>query len=324
MIDLSHLDRFTTPTPVLDHGSITLLDVMGSDDAILQAARTSTSAGASNHKWVDEGDALRCTVCALEIVNEPGAVDTYTHCIEGDRRLIRYLYRQRHATPFESCRIKLHVALPIFVERQWVRHRTAGLNEVSARYTQLPETFYVPSYKRAGMAQSKSNKQGSEASSNVDPVRVRQIIEDACRYEYAQYERLLKLGAPKEIARGVLGVFFYTEKVWWCDLRNLLGFLSLRLDPHAQYEIRMYSQVIYDIVKAWVPFTASAFEDYTLNSHTFSGPEMAVLHELLNGPGPVSEAGMPTKAGWQDLFDRHGAGTKRERGAFLRSLGLIE
>ncbi len=310
------LDHFRDPTKVLDHGSVTLLDIMGDDDdAILQAARTSTGAGTSKHKF--EGESLLCTVC------KEHPQDVGGRCVEGDRGLIRYLYRNRHATPFESCRIKLHVRLPIFVERQWVRHRTAGLNEMSARYKALPEEFYIPDPSVRPMAQAKSNRQGSEGglsdmAAEVFEFNLRTCSENA----FASYREALDAGVAKEIARLFLPVNVYTEKVWWCDLRNLLGFLSLRLDPHAQWEIRMYAEVIWKMVQEWVPFTASAFEDYTLGSKSFSAKEVAVLRDAIGAQScgdPVEDLDR-----WRAILDAAGITSKRERGAFLRSLGIID
>lgn len=300
------LAAFAEPIPVLDHGFVELLDVMGDDMAILQAARTSTRREASS--------------------GNPTA----------DRNLLRYLFRHDHATPFESCRVKLRVKLPIFVERQWVRHRASGLNEVSARYTQLPCEFYVPDVTQRPMAQSTTNRQGSEVGTLTD-WQVNTFVQrltHTCTEAYREYEAAVAAGVALEIARAMLPVNFYTLKVWWCDLRMLLHFLALRMDPHAQWEIRQYADAVARLVEPWVPWTWEAFVDYRLEAVTFSRQEMAVLRGVVRGlvfSEQVRAAGarnwpqervFSERDFWRDLFPADL--TQRERKAFLSALGRLE
>ena len=216
---------------VLDHGHVVLVDYMGSDEAILQAARTSYQKG--------------------------------TKQTSDDRTLLRYLMRHSHTSPFECCTVKLHVKLPIFVERQWARHRTAGWNEVSARYSELPEEYYVPEDDSVQM-QSKTNKQGREeqvGQAEVDVFKTQ--IGHVCGEAFTAYRMALGYGVARELSRCVLPVNVYTEKVWWINLHNLLHFLSLRMDSHAQKEIRDYATIIGEqIVAKLFPLVWEAFNDY--------------------------------------------------------------
>ena len=244
--------------PVLDHGHVVLIDCMGSDTDITSAARTSYQKG--------------------------------TKKISDDRNLIRYLMRNRHTSPFESCVVKFHVKLPIFVERQWARHRTAGWNEVSARYSELPEEYYIPRTEDV-CAQSKINKQGRDEP--IDPANAdafRAHTTDACRQAFDVYHTSLECDIARELARISLPLGTYTEKVWWINLKNLLDFLGLRMDSHAQWEIRQYANVIGEIVAKLFPFTWEAFVDYRLDAMTLSGPEVKHLYSLLSGKGVVSKA----------------------------------
>lgn len=286
------LQRWATPTKVLDHGSITLMDIMGddADAAVLQAARTSTGASSKSP--------------------------------EDNRRLLRYLFRHRHATPFEACQIKIHVKLPIFVERQWVRHRASGLNEASARYSILPDEQYIPDPSVRPMAQSRSNKQGSE-DGDVDARAFVDTLREYSQDQYQQYLNEADAGIAKEVARLHMTVGQYTEKVWWCNLRMLLHFLGLRKHPHAQWEIRQYADVIWNIVEDWAPWTAEAFRDYELEAHTFSRQEMELLRAWLTHPDAFV-AGAPTALGRRSMADEHDLGTPRERKAFWAALGLLE
>lgn len=299
------LAAFAEPIPVLDHGFVELLDVMGDDMAVLQAARTSTRREASS--------------------GNPTA----------DRNLLRYLFRHEHATPFESCRVKLRVKLPIFVERQWVRHRASGLNEVSARYTQLPCEFYVPDVAKRPMAQSTRNKQGSEVGALTDwqVNTFVQRLKHTCTEAYREYEAAIAAGVALEIARAGLPVNFYTLKVWWCDLRMLLHFLGLRMDPHAQWEIRQYTDPLATMLQAWVPWTWEAFVDYRLEAVTFSRQEVAVLRRIAamwqenERECLYAEHGrdVPERTLWRDEFIEHAPDlTQRERKAFLAALGRLE
>jgi thymidylate synthase (FAD) len=271
--------------PSLDHGFVRLVDYMGDDQAVVQAARVSYGTG--------------------------------TRRAREDRGLIRYLLRHRHTTPFEMCEIKVHMKLPIFVARQLVRHRAASLNEVSARYSILDREFYVPDPSVLG-SQSKSNRQGR--GDPVSPTRAAQILEilkkDA-ETMYAHYEDMLGgpgatqttgeqreasgaaaagAGAPgspedvegiaRELARINLSVGFYTQWYWKIDLHNLLRFISLRADAHAQYEIRVYAEALASLVKRWVPDVYEAFVDYQLEGASLSRMEVAALRALLKGEKP--------------------------------------
>jgi thymidylate synthase (FAD) len=246
---------------VLDHGFVRVVDYMGSDEAVVQAARTSYGKG-TKHRSEDHG-------------------------------LIRYLMRHRHSTPFEMCEIKLHVKLPIFVARQWVRHRTANINEYSARYSILDREFYVPDGEVMGR-QSRENKQGRDGNATGVEADLQAITEISTQ-AYETYERLLngdasgeqlnlgQEGLARELARIVLPTNYYTQWYWKIDLHNLLHFLALRMDAHAQHEIQEYARTIAGIVEKWVPLTWEAFVDYRLKSVTFSGPEFELLKRLLRG-----------------------------------------
>lgn len=238
--------------PVLDHGHVTLIDFMGSDAAVLQAARISTGAKASKSP-------------------------------EEDRGLLRYMMRARHTSPFEMCEIKLHVKLPIFVARQWIRHRTANVNEMSARYTELPEEFYIPAIEQV-QAQSTDNRQGRAGKINdATAQNFIDYMEDECRNTFSSYRIDIEDGISRELARIPLPLSTYTEWFWKIDLHNLLHFLKLRTDAHAQWEIRQYADVIAKLVKLWVPITYEAFEDYVVNARTFSAEEMKLLRAFLYG-----------------------------------------
>ena len=252
--------------PVLDHGFVRIVDYMGDDAAIVQAARVSYGRG--------------------------------TRTARTDRGLIRYLMRHRHSTPFEMCEVKLHIKLPIFVARQWIRHRTANVNEISARYSILDREFYVPAPDKLA-AQSSSNRQGRGAV--LEPESAQRVI-DVLRRDATQtfltYETLLNDqgdGEPRdpeapqvarELARMNLTLATYTQWYWKIDLHNLLHFLSLRLDEHAQWEIRAYAQVMADLVRAWVPLAWEAFSDYRLGAHTFSREELELVRALIRGSDP--------------------------------------
>jgi thymidylate synthase (FAD) len=224
---------------VHEHGLIALVDVMPrlvpkgqtADSAIVQAARVSYGQGTKR-------------------VNE-------------DRGLIRYLLRHRHTTPLEMIEFKFHVVMPIFVARQWIRHRTANVNEYSARYSVVPDRFYVPTTENI-RAQSKSNRQGGDAPVEVGTAQEFLNYLDKCRDQYAHYEKLLEKGVSRELARIGLPVNVYTEWYWKCDLHNILHFLSLRMDAHAQQEIRDYAYAMFALIKPIVPISAEAFEDYRL------------------------------------------------------------
>lgn len=255
------LDQWKEPVAVLDHGLVRLVDVMGDDAAIVQAARVSYGKG--------------------------------TKTVREDRGLIRYLVSHRHTSPLEMCEIKLHCKMPIFVARQWIRHRTANVNEVSGRYSVLPDEMYVPDPFAISL-QSANNKQG-RAEGKVDDSladEFLQMLEEAQRSARETYEDSLELGIARELSRINLPVSQYTEWYWKIDLKNLLNFLNLRLDSHAQYEIRVYALAIAQIVKSWVPLVWEAFEDFELHAVTFSAPEQELLFQLIgcliNGKSPES------------------------------------
>ena len=236
--------------PVLDHGHIRLIDYMGDEDAIVQAARVSYGLG--------------------------------TDTPAKDKALLRYLMRHRHTTPYEMAEVKLHVKMPIFVARQWIRHRTANINEVSGRYTQLPREFYVPRAKHLAK-QATDNKQGRDESFNQDETAyIKGVMLSDGSAAFDRYDEFVDaFDLAKELARINLPLSTYTEFYWKIDLHNLLHFLSLRADPHAQYEIRAYADVILEMVHGWMPDVYDAFVDYRLGAHTFSRQEMEVLRALL-------------------------------------------
>ena len=260
-----------SPIPLLDYGFVRVVDYMGDDSAVVQAARVSYGKG--------------------------------TRRVSDDRRLIRYLMRHRHTTPFEMCEIKLHVKLPIFVARQWIRHRTANVNEYSSRYSILDREFYIPSPEVIA-GQSLSNRQGrGEQLPAIEAVRVQELLREDALRAHEHYEELLnedpagnardtgRVGLARELARINLSLNYYTQWYWKIDLHNLLNFLSLRADPHAQYEIRVYAEAILDtIVKSWVPLTYEAFCDYMLNSRSFSSQALSVVRALVAGRREAAEA----------------------------------
>lgn len=249
----------------LDKGFVRLLDIMGDDAAIVQAARVSYGEG--------------------------------TRSVSDDRRLIRYLMRHRHTSPFEMVEFKFHIKLPIFVARQWIRHRTASVNEYSGRYSIMREEFYLPEPEQI-RPQSLLNKQGrSEEPLPEELARsVRQRLQDTQQRLYAEYQELLQQNLARELARINLPLSLYTEWYWKIDLHNLFHFLRLRLDEHAQYEIRVYARAIAEIVKQVVPLAWEAFEDYVLNAVTFSRAEQAALARMLRGapltPELLQEVGL--------------------------------
>jgi thymidylate synthase (FAD) len=235
----------------LDKGFVRLVDFMGDDEAIVQAARVSYGKG--------------------------------TKTINEDRSLIRYLMRHRHTSPFEMVEFKFHVKLPIFVARQWIRHRTANVNEYSGRYSEMKDEFYIPDIEQI-RHQSSVNKQGR--SSNVFPENISKDIisqlESTQKELFKEYSELLEIDLARELARINLPLSNYTEWYWKIDLHNLFHFLRLRLDNHAQYEIRVYGEVIAEIIREIVPLAFEAFEDYVLNSEFFSAQELKIIKSLIH------------------------------------------
>ena len=262
--------------PVLDHGFIRVIDYMGNDSSIVQAARVSYGAG--------------------------------TKKVQEDRGLINYLMRHGHTTPFEMCEIKLHVKLPIFVMRHWVRHRTANVNEYSARYSVLSNEFYIPEISKIS-EQSKTNKQG-RSDEEMEETKKKEIISILKEFSDSSYEKysymLNDLSLSRELARTILPVSVYTEMYWKIDLHNLLHFLKLRADSHAQYEIRCYANKILEIVKAWVPFTYDAFVNYRQNSVTVSQKFVELNRRIINGEKISQESSGLSKGEWLEFLQAFG------------------
>ncbi|GAN59493.1 flavin-dependent thymidylate synthase [Acetobacter cibinongensis] len=260
--------------PVLDHGFLRVVDYMGDDSAIVQAARVSYGRG--------------------------------TRKVSEDAGLIRYLMRHRHSSPFEMCEIKFHVKLPIFIARQWIRHRMASVNEYSARYSILDSEFYLPAPEHMA-AQSEVNRQGR--GDVLDPQAAAEVLDilrsDAMR-TYSNYEKMLDTedgpGLARELARINLTVNTYTQWYWKIDLHNFMHFLALRLDPHAQYEIRAYAEVMLQVLHAWVPQAATAFEEYRRGAVTFSASMMKVVRRMLAGETVEREGSGLSKREWDEMM----------------------
>jgi len=268
--------------PVLDHGFVRVVDYMGDDAAVVQAARVSYGRG--------------------------------TKKISEDRGLINYLMRHRHTTPFEMCEIKYHVKLPIFVARQWIRHRTANVNEYSARYSILDKEFYIPAPEHLA-AQSRTNRQGRDrVLEGEEARRVFEILRRDSELLYEHYSELLnegeggapldpqRSGLARELARMNLSLNYYTQWYWKTDLFNLMHFLSLRADPHAQYEIRAYAEVMVDTLKRWTPLTADAFLEYRLGGTTLSRTGLAVLRRMLAGETVDQKSSGLSLREWRELM----------------------
>lgn len=240
--------------PVLDHGFVRVIDYMGDDLAIVQMARTSYGQG--------------------------------TKTVSDDRGLIRYLMRHAHTSPFEGCEIKLHLKMPIFVARQWIRHRMANVNEVSGRYSVLPGEFYFPDAERLGR-QSKANKQGTGEGYTADEALIiLDWIENATSIADGAYRTMVDedgYDVSRELARIVLPTNIYTEMYWKIDLHNLFHFLKLRADAHAQWEIRVYAELICSLAEGWVPHAYEAWVDYKRDAVTFSRMEMVALRAMQEG-----------------------------------------
>lgn len=273
------------PSPALDHGFVRVIDYMGDEAAVCQAARVSYGKG--------------------------------TKTLSDDVGLLRYLMRHRHSTPFEMCELKLHVKLPIFVARQWIRHRTANVNEYSARYSIMPGEFYIPKAENISV-QSKDNKQGrAEPLLAHEASAVQDQFSAVNDFAYGIYESMHEdYDVARELARINLPGSVYTEWYWKVDLHNLLHFLSLRADPHAQYEIRVYADIICNVVEEWVPNIWKAFKDYRMDAHTFSGPEMDALRAIIAKADPNVFGGSVH----QHMTTGKRA-SKREREAFYKALG---
>jgi thymidylate synthase (FAD) len=274
-------DILFSPFRVLDHGFVRVVDYMGDDAAVVQAARVSYGKG--------------------------------TRKVSEDRGLIRYLMRNHHTTPFEMASIKLHVKLPIFVARQWIRHRTASVNEYSARYSILDREFYIPERENLA-AQSTNNRQGrGKVLEGDEAAQVLKILRSDAETNYDHYIWMLnenengssldeeRSGLARELARINLTLNTYTQWYWKIDLHNLLSFLRLRTDAHAQFEIRSYAKVIMSIVEQWVPNTFEAFVEYQLGAITISQTSLKIIRVLLSGGSADSLiASMPARE-WSEL-----------------------
>ncbi len=275
-------DILYEPIPVLDHGFVRVVDYMGDDAAIVQAARVSYGKG--------------------------------TKRVSEDKGLINYLMRHRHTTPFEMCEIKYHIKLPIFVARQWIRHRTANVNEYSARYSILDNEFYLPEPGQLAV-QSAANRQGrGDVLRPEEAARVLDLLRDDATRAYRHYEDMLNERADgstldpahdslaRELARMNLSLAFYTQWYWKIDLHNLLHFLSLRADAHAQYEIRVYAEAMLGTVQRWVPQAYEAFVDYELHGVKLSGKALAAVKRMLGGETVTQEASGLSKREWTELM----------------------
>ena len=265
--------RLYTAHQVLDHGLVRVIDYMGDDAAITQAARVSYGRG--------------------------------TKAVQNDEGLIRYLMRHWHSTPFEMCEVKFHVKLPVFVARQWIRHRTANVNEYSARYSILDREFYIPAPEHLA-AQSTVNNQGrGELLDGEEAARVLDILREDAMRSYDHYEDMLsqdgQKGLARELARMNLPANVYTQWYWKVDLHNLFHFLRLRADAHAQYEIRAYAEVMCQIVRDWVPLAYGAFEDYRLGGVSLSGKAIEVLKRRLAGEVVTQETSGMSKGEWREF-----------------------
>ena len=272
--------------PVLDHGFVRVVDYMGDDTSIVQSARVSYGKG--------------------------------TKKVSTDSGLIKYLMRHRHSTPFEMCEIKYHIKLPIFIARQWIRHRTANVNEYSARYSIMDKEFYVPSKKNLA-AQSTNNRQGrGNLINGTQADSILKILKEDAERNYQHYEEMLnekydgtiiddkKQGLARELARMNLTLNSYTQWYWKTDLLNLLNFLALRADSHAQFEIREYADVMMNTVKKWVPTTYDAFIDYRVGGMELSAKGKIVIQKMIKGERCDIESSGLSKREWNELMDSFG------------------
>jgi thymidylate synthase (FAD) len=271
------------PFEVLDHGFVRVVDYMGNDSSVVQAARVSYGAG--------------------------------TKKVNADKALINYLIAHRHTTPLEMCEIKFHIKLPIFVARQWIRHRTASVNEYSARYSIVEDEFYVPKAEHLS-AQSKINHQGRDESKILNATeskRVLQILKEDALKSYDHYLEMInqdslgnitdesKEGLARELARMNLPLSCYTQWYWKIDLHNLLHFLHLRADSHAQYEIRVYAEAMLEMVKKWVPHCYEAFVKNKQSGKNLSGPALEVVKKMLKGESINQENSGLSLREWNEL-----------------------
>jgi thymidylate synthase (FAD) len=269
--------------PILDHGFIRVIDYMGDDSSIVQSARVSYGKG--------------------------------TKKVSTDEGLIRYLMRHWHSTPFEMCEIKYHVKLPIFIARQWIRHRTANVNEYSARYSILDKEFYIPAKEQLS-AQATNNRQGrGDLITGQQADEVLKILKGDAVRTYDNYEKMLnerfdgtiidekKSGLARELARMNLTLNSYTQWYWKTDLLNLMNFLFLRGDSHAQYEIRVYAEKMLETVKKWVPITHAAFLDYRVGAAHLSSKGLKIIKSMINGNKVGYEDSGLSKREWNELME---------------------
>jgi thymidylate synthase (FAD) len=268
--------------PILDHGFIRVVDYMGNDTSIVQAARVSYGKG--------------------------------TKKVSTDSGLIKYLMRHWHSTPFEMCEIKYHVKLPIFIARQWIRHRTANVNEYSARYSILDKEFYLPETENLA-AQSQNNRQGrGDVLQGEQAKKVLNLLKNDAEQTYNNYEMMLnerydgsvidekEVGLARELARMNLTLNTYTQWYWKTDLLNLMNFLRLRADHHAQYEIRAYAEAMLDTLKKWVPITYEAFMDYRVGGTEVSAKGKIILQKLIKSEEVNVEQSGLSKREWNELM----------------------
>ena len=271
------------PIPVLDHGFIRVIDYMGDDGAIVQAARVSYGKGTQKSR--------------------------------DDAGLINYLMRHRHTTPFEMCEIKYHVKLPIFVARQWIRHRTANVNEYSARYSMLDKEYYIPAEDQLG-AQSSANRQGRGAViKGEEAARVLALLREDAERCYTDYQEMLnedeqgnksdqgRVGLARELARMNLTLNTYTQWYWKIDLHNLMHFLSLRADSHAQYEIMVYADAMLETLRHWLPITYEAFMNYRKGGAMMSAKGIDVVRRMLAGESVTRETSGMSIREWRELME---------------------
>ena len=272
------------PFEVLDHGFVRVVDYMGNDSSVVQAARVSYGSG--------------------------------TKKINADTALINYLIAHRHTTPLEMCEIKFHIKLPIFVARQWIRHRTASVNEYSARYSIMEDEFYIPKAQHLS-AQSKINHQGRDETKVLNEQEQKMVLDILKKDSTNSYQNYLKMinqnekgevldqdkeGLARELARMNLPLNCYTQWYWKIDLHNLLHFLNLRADSHAQYEIRVYAEIMLDIVKKWVPHCYQAFIKNNKTGKNFSGPALEIIKKMLNGEKVLQENSGLSPREWGELM----------------------
>ena len=272
------------PFEVLDHGFVRVVDYMGNDSSVVQAARVSYGSG--------------------------------TKKINADTALINYLIAHRHTTPLEMCEIKFHIKLPIFVARQWIRHRTASVNEYSARYSIMEDEFYIPKAQHLS-AQSKINHQGRDETKILNEEEQKLVLDILKKDSTNSYQNYLKMinqdengnvlnqdkeGLARELARMNLPLNCYTQWYWKIDLHNLLHFLNLRADSHAQYEIRVYAEIMLDIVKKWVPHCYQAFIKNNKTGKNFSGPALEIIKKMLKGEKVSQENSGLSPREWGELM----------------------